>query len=313
MTLILTVGDWTTRPAYLAHLIQAGHLLSQCPQTTEGDRLEKGIAASGLVAALDGEADVRTAADLANSMGLRWLAWDCVGGASVTAYRMGAAAVVGLGTSPADLVHAVAMFLTGPATEQGFADAGDSRNYQAADTVVVDADSLVLVRSGVVAVRALHVGGTEVLMGLFGPGDVLLARPANPCGVELAAHTEMDVFVRPWDDVVLNGEYVRRTWESQAYLTAWSAVQSKARVDHRVTGILTLLADRFGLDPEAGWTVIDLRLTHQHLADAACATRPTVSRVLRDLLPMGIVRFDGAGDERRIQIRVDMARSIMAR
>ena len=313
MALILTVGDWTTRSAYLAQLIQGGHLLGQCPQTTEGEIPATGISVIGLVAALDGEADVRTAADLANSIGLPWLAWDCVGGASVTAYRMGAAAVVGPGTSPADLVHAVAMFLIDPASERGLADAGESRNYQAAETIAVDADSLVVVRSGVLAVRALHAGGTEVLMGLFGPGDVLLARPADPCGVELAAHTEMDVFVHPWDDVVLNGEYVRRTWQSQAFLTAWSAVQSKARVDHRVTGILTLLADRFGLDPDAGWTEIDLRLTHQHLADAAGATRPTVSRVLRDLLPMGVVRFDGAGDERRIQIRVELARATMVR
>jgi len=313
MTLILTAGDWTTRSAYFAHLIQAGHLLGQFPQNATGETPATGIAASGLVAALDSEADVRMAADLANSMGLRWLAWDCVGGASVTAYRMGAAAVVGPGTSPADLVHAVAMFLTDPATERGLADAGESRSYEAAETVAVDVDSIVVVRSGVLAVRALHHGGTEVLMGLFGPGEVLLAHSADLCGVELAAHTEMDVFVRPLYDVALNGEYVRRTWQSQTYLTAWSAVQSKARVDHRVIGILTLLADRFGRDPDAGWTMIDLRLTHQHLADAACATRPTVSRVLRDLLPLGVVRFDGAGDERRIQIKVELARATMVR
>ena len=313
MAFILTIGDWSNRSAYLAHLIQAGYLLGQIPQSAEGDILASGIPVSGLVAAIDSEADVRMATDLANSMGLRWLAWDCVGGASVTAYRMGAAAVVGPGTSPADLVHAVAMFLTDPATDRGMADAGESRSYQAAETVVVDMDSLVVVRSGVLAVRALHLGGTEVLMGLFGPGEVLLAHSAEPCGVELAAHTEMDVFVRRWDDVVFTGEYVRRTWRSQSYLTAWSAVQSKARVDHRVIGILTLLADRFGVDPEAGWTVIDLRLTHQQLADAAGATRPTVSRVLSDLLPMGVVRFDGAGDERRIQIRTELARTVMAR
>lgn len=311
MTLVLTVGDWTNRSAYLVHLMQAGCLLGQFSQGAEGGTLPKGISASGLVAALDNEADVSAASSLADSMGLPWLAWDCSGGASMAAYRLGAAAVVGQGTSPADLAQAIAMFLTDPSASRGVADVGESRSYQAAETVVVDTDSLVVVRSGVVAVRALYAGGTEVLMGLFGPGEVLLAHPAHPCGVEIAAHTEVDVVVRPCDDGVLNVEYVRRTWQSQTYLTAWSAVQSKARVDHRVIGILTLLGDRFGQDLEAGWTAIDLRLTHQQLADAACATRPTVSRVLRELLPMEVVRFDGAGDERRIQIRAEMARAMM--
>ena len=172
---------------------------------------------------------------------------------------------------------------------------------------------MVVVLSGIVATRALHPGGSQSLMGLFSSGDVLLAHPHESCHVELVAHTDTQVAVHRWQDVAWTPEYAHRVWRTQTYLTAWSSIQSRTRIDRRLLGLLMLLAERFGQPKEVGWVEIDLRLTYQQLADAAGASRPTVSRVLSDLLPMGIVRFDGAGDERRIQIRTDLARTVMAR
>ena len=102
---------------------------------------------------------------------------------------------------------------------------------------------------------------------------------------------------------------MRRT---QTYLTAWASVQSRARVDHRLLGVLMLLAERFGRQIDEGWTTIDLRLTHQQLAEAICATRPTEAKALRELLPTGAIRFTGAGDFRRIHLRMELADAIMS-
>jgi len=59
--------------------------------------------------------------------------------------------------------------------------------------------------------------------------------------------------------------------------------------------------------------VFDVRTTHRQLADAVCAGRPTVSKAVRELPPMGVVDCSGAGIERRIRFCAGLAREAMAR
>ena len=306
------MGNWTERSAHLAHLIQSGYLVGWSASHPEESLPPPSLRPVGLLAVLDGGCDVEAAGSVAGNMGLSWLAWDCVGGLSMESYRMGAAAVLPEEITPADLVQAVEMFLNGAEATGGLVNVAETRTYEPGETIAVGADSVVAVRAGVVATRVLHPGGAQVLLGMFGPGEVLLAHRPDPCYAELVAQTAVEVSVHPWRDVAVTWEYAYQAWRSQTYLAAWASVQTRARVDQRIVGILMILADRFGRGAEAGWTKIDLRLTHQQLADAACTTRPTVSRVLRELLLMGVVRFDGVGDFRRVYLKLQMAREIMA-
>ena len=162
-------------------------------------------------------------------------------------------------------------------------------------------DSVVVIRSGAVVMRTLQADGTESLLCLFGPGEAVQGQAAGSGGVELAAHSETLASIRPWCEGCPDGEMARQLARAQVTLTAWSVAQARPQVDRRVRGLLRLLADRFGRDGR----MIDLRLTHQQLAEAVHSTRPTVSRALRELLRSGLVRFDGAGDYRRISIRQD--------
>ena len=312
MTLVLTSGDWSDRSEYITHLVHAGYLVGWSDPDAESSALAPGVRPMGLICALDSQKDIEMAAALARNLKMPWLAWDCAAGASMAAYRMGAVAVLPPEISPTDLVQAASMFLKGSDTNASGASTANALTYQPSEIIVAGADSVVGVVSGIVAKRALHRGGSQFLMGLCGPGDVLLGNGPDPYYVELVAHTEAQVAIHRWREVALTWEYADPMRRTQNYLTAWASVQSRTRVDHRLLGVLVLLAERFGRQIEDGWTIIEMRLTHQQLAEAVCATRPTAAKALRELMPMGAIRFNGAGDDRRIHLRMELAGAIMS-
>ena len=312
MTLVLTAGDWSDRSEYISHLVHAGYLVGWYDPTEESFGLAPGMRPMGVVCALDSPQDVEAASALARTLELPWLAWDCAAGASMAAYRMGAVAVLPPDISPADLAQAVSMFLKSTGIGRSGASAAEAVTYQPSEIIVAGADSVVVVISGIVAKRALHRGGSQFLMGLCGPGDVLLGHGPDPHYVELVAHTEAQVAIHRWREVALTWECADPMRRTQTYLTAWASVQSRARVDHRLLGVLVLLAERFGRQTEDDWTMIDVRLTQEQLAEAICATRPTAAKAVRELLPMGAIRFAGAGDFRRVHLRMELAAAILS-
>ena len=101
-------------------------------------------------------------------------------------------------------------------------------------------------------------------------------------------------------------EFAGRLRKSLVWLNGWSAMQVRARVEDRVTGILSLLVERFRGASEPGWQMFDVRLTHQNLADAVCATRSTVTKALQEIERNGVIRTLGSGDYRRIFLMLDL-------
>lgn len=72
------------------------------------------------------------------------------------------------------------------------------------------------------------------------------------------------------------------------------------RIDTRLLKLLQWLALRFGHRVTQGW-LIDLRLTHQDIADVIGATRVTVTRLLNQLEQQGII---GWSSQRHILVNV---------
>ena len=79
-------------------------------------------------------------------------------------------------------------------------------------------------------------------------------------------------------------------------------MQARPYLDQRVLGILSLLAEQFGISHPNG-TLIDLRLTHAQLAVAVGATRTTITRVLGELRAAGKLSADGSGRAERFVLR----------
>jgi CRP/FNR family transcriptional regulator len=65
-------------------------------------------------------------------------------------------------------------------------------------------------------------------------------------------------------------------------------------VASRLAALLSNLAERFGEEDEAGGAVaIDLRLTHQDLANMIASTREAVSKVMSELRQEGLIEVRG--------------------
>ena len=305
MALLLLEGDWPRRSEHVAHLVHRGYTLQSASSVAREDVRQRKVRPAGVAAVLEQEADAARAAHVALELGVAWLAWDCRGDAALAAYRSGAVMALPPEASPVDLERAVAA-LTAESEEEGRSVEAEPRSYRATDVIETGEDSVVEIISGMVAMRSLQPDGSEVLMGLFGPGDLLVGHPPDLCLIDLVAHSNAEVSVRAWEDYLPTVDFVNKLRRSLVWLSGWSAMQARLQVEDRVTGILSLVAERFGRPSEPGWQMLDVRLTHQQLAEAACSTRPTVTRAIQEMERNGVIRTVGDGDYRRLSLRMDL-------
>lgn len=156
-----------------------------------------------------------------------------------------------------------------------------------------------LVVDGLLA-REVNVGA-HACAELLGPGDVL--QPWLRIGPDNSVATDVvwDVLT-PMVAAVLDREFVRRVapWPEIAAAVArrlarrthWLAFQlavcALRRLDDRLLLVLWHLADRWGRVTSEG-VRLDLRLTHDTLAAAVGARRPSVSVALKRLIERGRV------------------------
>jgi CRP-like cAMP-binding protein len=163
-----------------------------------------------------------------------------------------------------------------------------------------DAPTLALLLRGRLKVLTQARDGTEVLIAIHRPGDLLgelstlvgAARSASVVALEpvLLLVVPLDGFeqlLASDRDVVR--ALIRTLVERLRAATAMRA-ELVEDVPTRVVHLLLRLADEFGVDAADGGVVIDVPLTQQELAALASASRGTVAAALRDLREAGLVR-----------------------
>lgn len=128
--------------------------------------------------------------------------------------------------------------------------------------------------------------GTTVILGIWGAGDVV-GKPlssADPYQLECITKVEAKpISITELDNpsAVLLG-YVRQ-------FEALTQIRSYKRVDVVLLKFLSWLGKRFGQDVTAG-RMINLRLTHQDIAESIGTTRVTVTRMLNQLEQQGMIQ-----------------------
>jgi CRP-like cAMP-binding protein len=160
--------------------------------------------------------------------------------------------------------------------------------YKAGERILLGPESVLEVVSGAVALTVLHEDGAEVLLGLFGPRQVLVGHPKETSCLQIYALGEAAVWVQPWSKAVLQPGFTDRLRERLRSLEAWAAMQARPSLERRLLGILTLLAEQFGRPTSEG-VRIDVGITHTQLASAVGATRSTVTRLLGRLRRRGLL------------------------
>ncbi len=147
-------------------------------------------------------------------------------------------------------------------------------------------DTLWLLKTGVVRTLTILEDGNSIILGLWGPGDVVgrVLPKANPYQIECLTPVKATLLpTHRWHEatqaMIL---HVQRSGELMEILHCRNAASSLLR-------LLSWLAKRFGQEVEQG-QLIDLRLTHQDIADLIGLTRVTVIRLLSDLEKQGIIQ-----------------------
>ena len=174
-------------------------------------------------------------------------------------------------------------------------------SLKSGEVLPLNADCLWQIDSGFVRTLTWNEEGDLVTLGIWGPGDVIGRPLSTITPYQMACLTSVQVQPLPVSSPYLC-EAMRLHVQSMEELL--SIVVCK-RAPHRLLKFLHWLAHRFGRRVEQG-CMIDIRLTHQFLAEITGITRVTTTRLLNQFEREGkLIRVQ----KRRILLR-DTLRTI---
>ncbi len=156
--------------------------------------------------------------------------------------------------------------------------------------IPLEANIIWIVLRGVVLLNTLYPSGDEALLGLAVPSmpfgvpltDVTPYSAIPLADAELLRLTMDELQQSPSIQQALNQQLIRRLQQSESM----AALLGLRRVEDRLKQFLLLLSQCLGEPCEKG-SLLSVRLTHQHLANALGTTRVTVTRILNQLRSEG--------------------------
>jgi CRP-like cAMP-binding protein len=146
-------------------------------------------------------------------------------------------------------------------------------------------DALWQIQSGAVRTFTWLEDGNLATLGLWGAGDVVshLLSSANPYQIECLTPVEATLF--PLTDYPqVNEALIQHIKKLQQFLE----ILHTRPLDVALVRLLGWLAKKFGHEVDKG-KLIDLRLTHQEIAEIIGTSRVTVTRILNVFEQQGII------------------------
>jgi CRP-like cAMP-binding protein len=152
-----------------------------------------------------------------------------------------------------------------------------------------------IVCRGVVQLNTIHTNGTEVILGVVGTSmpfglPLTILNPYQAIAlsdVDLMRLTMTEIEQSPILAQGIFRHLTRRLQQTESMLS----VVNQRRVEDRLRQLLLLLKNEIGQDTSEGIR-LNVRLTHQHLANAIGSTRVTVTRALGELQAEGWLSID---------------------
>ncbi len=141
------------------------------------------------------------------------------------------------------------------------------------------------IEKGVVRNLTWHEDGTLVTLGIWGPGDVVGRSLSKIEPYEIECLTKVEVSIFPVNESYQLTEILLAQIEQAEALMM---IRSYKTVEIMLIKLLSWLAKKFGRAVETG-QLIDLRLTHQDIAEMLNSTRVTITRVLTNLEERGLI------------------------
>lgn len=153
------------------------------------------------------------------------------------------------------------------------------KSFRRYDHIPPLSDSLWRIEQGAVRIVTWNEEGTILALGYWGIQDVVGQPMSGIKPYEIQCLTDVQVSLLPktlWVQAI--DAIVKQKQQTEELMSI--VIQNPAA--RRLWLILTFLSQKFGQDVEQG-RLIDLRLTHQELAELARLTRVSVTRILQQL------------------------------
>jgi CRP-like cAMP-binding protein len=156
----------------------------------------------------------------------------------------------------------------------------------ASKTIVpLQSDIVWWIDRGIAKTYTLDDDGTVVNLGYWGAGDVIGESLSVSKSCYVKCLTDVNVFFIPLDkcDPLTNAicNHIQQA-EKLLYIIR------NDNLDRRLWGILQWLGDKFGKEVELG-KLINLKVTHQELAETIGTTRVTVTKLIKQLEAKGMI------------------------
>ncbi|MBD2775430.1 Crp/Fnr family transcriptional regulator [Iningainema tapete] len=146
-------------------------------------------------------------------------------------------------------------------------------------------DNLWKIETGVIRVVTWHEDGTLVTMGVWGAGDIVGKALSKIEPYQIECLTRVDVTIFPLDGLYqLTDVLLAHVQQAEELMV----IRSYKTVETMLIKLLAWLAKKFGRAIETG-QLIDMRLTHQDIADLLNTSRVTITRVLLNLEEQGLI------------------------
>lgn len=160
------------------------------------------------------------------------------------------------------------------------------RQFAARSLLPMESQSLWKIETGVVRAMSWLEDGTVVTLGLWGAGDVVGKALSHLDPYQLECLTKVEAARLSTDDWQQTQAALLAHLQQAGELTL---IRSHRRVDIMLLKLLNWLGKKFGRQVEQG-QLIDLRLTHQDIAEILGSTRVTITRTLNQLEQQGLIR-----------------------
>lgn len=146
-------------------------------------------------------------------------------------------------------------------------------------------DSLWQIKSGGVRAFTCLEDGNYVTLGLWGVGDIVSPALSKSETYQIECLTAVEASLLPLNQhQQINEALISQFQQLQEFIE----ILHCRPVDFALWRLLSWLAKKFGHQVEGG-IAIDLRLTHQEIAEILGITRVTVTRLLKELQEQGAI------------------------
>ncbi|BAT54592.1 putative Transcriptional Regulator, Crp/Fnr family [Nostoc sp. NIES-3756] len=146
-------------------------------------------------------------------------------------------------------------------------------------------NSLWKIESGFVRTYTYLENGTTVALGLWGAGDIVGRSLSKLEPYQMECLTKVEATILPINEWHNSTETLLAHIQQAEELMV---IRSYKKVDTMLIKLLAWLSKRFGSEVEKG-RLIDMRLTHEDLAEMLGSTRVTITRILGQFEQEGLI------------------------